>query len=378
MTSFEVKKDQIGSDSMRWNGVENHGRTPLWVADTDFVPPKEVAKALDRVVRGGMFSYVRPPEELKLLIKKRCAIRYNWAIQTEWLVFIPSVMNAINVAFQALLPQNSGVITSTPCFGKITKSVIYSGRQLIEIPMYQHADRWLWDLDLLESKAKQAKMIVLCHPHNPTGAILPHKQLKRLAEIVNQHKLIVCSDEVHCDTLFNHHTKHLPFAAIDSVAAQQTLTLMSPAKAYNLAGINAGVAIIPNLKMRQQFVQHLATIAPHVGGFGYHAMFSAYKHGEHWLEQQQAYLKQNLALLVEGLKDIREITFIPPQASFLVWLDVRGLQLNNPAHWFEQAGLTISPGEDFGAPGFVRVNIGVHRETLALAIDKLRNVVLHR
>jgi cystathionine beta-lyase len=207
------------------------------------------------------------------------------------------------------------------------------------------------------------------------GRVWDKETLLRLVEICLEKNILICSDEIHCDLILDTQKKHIPTAALSDEIAHNTVTLMSPAKTFNMPGLNCGFAIIPNKTLRKQFKDAAEGVMPHVNTLGYTACQAAFSDGTPWLESVITYLRENCKLLYQAINAIGGLSMEPVEATYLAWIDIRQLNLSNPTHFFEQVGIGLMDGADFGEPGFVRLNFACSRENLLLAIERIRKAV---
>jgi cystathionine beta-lyase len=254
-----------------------------------------------------------------------------------------------------------------------------SDRYLISVPMRQNEQRWLIDFDALEASiTADTKLVLFCNPHNPGGAVYRREELKRLLALCQHHDLKLCSDEIHCDLILEPGVKHIPLASIDADAQARTITLMAPSKTFNIAGLGCSLAIIADPKLRQQFRNVRRGIVPDVNLLGYTATLAAYRDGNEWNQQQCDYLRLNRDYLLTEINSIEGLKLDPFEATYLAWIDVSGLTLNNPPAFFEQAGVGMSPGADFGDSRFMRLNFGCSRALLEEAVRRIRRAIESR
>ena len=187
--------------------------------------------------------------------------------------------------------------------------------------------------------------------------------------------MIIVSDEVHCDLILERGACHIPIASLNKAIEQRSITLMAASKTFNLAGLGCSFAIIPDQQLRQNFTQVSRGIVSHINLFGYVATRAAYEHGEEWRQQLLEYLRGNRDYLMDEINGIRGLELLPVEATYLAWIDVSGLELENPQRFFEQAGVGMSPGREFGDNGFMRLNFGCSRGTLEEAVSRIRKAV---
>ena len=375
---FDQPVDRRPTFSQKWEKYRDTDILPMWVADTDFMSPPAVIEALQERVSHGIFGYTNTPAELNQLVINRMADNYNWQIKADWIVWLPGLVCGLNLACRSVGHSQDAVVTAKPIYPPFMSSPRLSDRSLITVPMKEEGQRWLIEFTSLEAGiTDQARMLLFCNPHNPGGTVYRREELEQLAAICNRYNLTVCSDEIHCDLLLEPGLKHIPLASLDSKTAARTITLMAPSKTFNVAGLGCSFAIIPDASLRKQFQQVRKGIVPDVNLLGYTAAIASYKEGEEWLAQQLDYLRGNRDYLVKEINQIPGLKLNTIEATYLAWIDVSGAKLENPAHFFEQAGIGMSPGRDFGDDRFMRLNFGCTRETVIEAVERIKRAMLN-
>jgi cystathionine beta-lyase len=268
------------------------------------------------------------------------------------------------------------VISPKPVYPPFMSSPRLSDRSLCSVPLSEQNGHWVLDLETLENSiTEESRLLLFCNPHNPGGAVYRKEELQALAEIIIRHDLIICSDEIHCDLILEAGLSHIPIASLGDEIARRSITLMAPSKTYNIAGLGCSFAIIPDLELRKAFINVRKGIVPDVNLLGYTAAIAAYKEGDAWNQQQLEYLRSNRDYLVQEINQIPGLKLDPIEATYLAWIDVSGTKLQNPAHFFEQAGVGMSPGRDFGDAHFMRLNFGCPRATLEEAVRRIRTAL---
>jgi cystathionine beta-lyase len=236
--------------------------------------------------------------------------------------------------------------------------------------------RWVWDEDRLAGAVKRnSRMLMLCNPHNPGGTIFNRDELARIAAFAAQHDLLICSDEIHCDLLLDQGKPHVPIASLAPEVSRRSITLMAPSKTFNIAGTGVAFAIIEDAGLRKAFSFDLKKSVHDATIFGYEAALAAYRDGKPWLDALLDYLRGNRDLLQTAVARLPGIEMAHLESTFLAWIDCAGLGLADPHAHFLGHGLGLSPGADFGAPGFVRLNFGTQRGVLTEALTRLEQAV---
>lgn len=378
--NFDLPVERRGSDSAKWHHYAADV-LPMWVADMDFRSPEPVLRALHNRIEHGVFGYGLDSPELKEVMCARLARLYNWQITPADIVFLPGLVCGLNVVSRAVGEPGDGALVSTPVYPPFLSAPVNQGRVLHSAPLAVEQQgstvRYTLDEDIFEGAIQaNTRLFILCNPHNPVGRAFTRQELTRMAEISLRHDLVICSDEIHCDLLLDG-TQHIPVASLDPEIGQRSITLLAPSKTYNLPGLGCSMAVIQNPELRKRVQQAAAGIVPHVNVLGYVAAIAAYAECEDWLDALRAYLTANRNFAVDFLRThLPNIPTTDPEATYLLWLDCRnaGITGKPQAFFLEQAKVALNEGAWFGkeGEGFVRLNFGCTRATLAQGLEQLR------
>lgn len=373
--NFDEGIDRRHSDSVKWNKYGNHV-LPMWVADMDFRSPPCILEALHRRVEHGVFGYGDRPHELIDVVIERMARLYQWQIKPEWIVILPGVVAGLNLSVRAFTDAQATTIAPTPIYPPFKKSSAFAERPQLSAPLRLDDGRWKIDLaSLSASLSGKEKLLMLCNPQNPGGTVYRREELEQQLAFAQRHDLLVCSDEIHCDLLLEPGVKHIPFATLSADAEQRSITLISPSKTFNIAGLGASIAIIPNPELRKRFNRTRDGIVPSVDVLALTAATAAWRDGEPWLQALLPYLRRNRDRLTDAVNSLEGLQMTAPEATYLGWVDASGLAVDNPTLFFQKAGLGFSPGADFGEAKFVRINFGCTSATLEEAISRITAAV---
>ena len=390
---FDRLIDRTGTNDVKHCALmEHYGRTdllPLWVADMDFETPPFITEALRRRVEHSLFGYTVTPEELWTSVRRWLMDRHGWAVERKWLTFIPGIVKGIGMVINALLERDERVIIQPPVYHPFRLVPQNNGREVVMNPLVEERDEegglsYRMDLEELERLARDPKnrLLILANPHNPAGIVWEVATLRRVAEICAANDVVVISDEIHGDmALFGH--RHTPFASVSEAAKQCSITFGAPSKTFNIAGIVSSYAVVPNKELRERFYGWLEASemnAPTL--FAPIATIAAFTpEGEEWRQQMLRYVEGNVRFVEDYCREhLPGIQPMRPQASYLVWLDCRGLGLSHEALidlFVNRARLALNDGEMFGAEGrgFMRLNVGCPRSMLRQALEQLRTVI---
>lgn len=349
---------------------------PLWVADMDFKTPDVIIDALRNKVDFGMFGYPIATNKTNNLVKAWMKKRHGWDIETSWITYVNGVVPAYSAAVEAFSEEGDEIIVQTPVYFPLFKHIKSNNRSLVTNPLIE--DNGYYKMDLEDLKAKitpKTKIFVLCSPHNPVGRVWDKEELEELAKICLEHKILMISDEIHADIVFK---KFTPLASISEEIANNTLTLNSPGKTFNTAGLNCAYAITKNEKIMNKFkeVAEKRGISS-INVFGYVALEAAYEFGELWLENLLEYLKDNITFTNDFLeKSGSKITFLRPEATYLLWLSFRNITNNYnevKQKLLKDSKVALNEGGSFGAEGmgFFRLNCALPKENLEKALSKI-------
>ncbi|MDI1336963.1 MAG: PatB family C-S lyase [Lacunisphaera sp.] len=381
---FDTVPERRGTDSQKWQKYAGRDVLPLWVADMDFLSPPAVTAAVQARAAHGIFGYARPVKSSVDAFVNALASRYGWPIDPAWLVWLPGLVVGLNVTAQAFAAPGEEVLTVTPVYPPFMSAPKNSGRVSVQVPLALDAAARRWEIDwaaLEKAVTPKTKLFILCNPHNPVARVWRRDELVRLGEFCVRHNLVLCSDEIHCDLILDD-LPHVPTALLSEEVARRTVTLMAPSKTYNMPGLGISIAIIPDDKLRAQFVRATAGIVAEVNTLGYTACEAAYRDCEPWRQALLKYLRGNRDFLLDFVA--RELPGVqveaPIEATYLAWLNISAHQLADPIAHFEAHGVGLSDGAFFGVPrgSHVRLNFGCTRATLAEALARLQRALAAR
>lgn len=361
---------------MKWQRYRNADVIPMWVADMDFAAPPAIRKALSERIDHGVFGYPVPTEQLVEAVINWLQKRYSWQVDPSWLVWLPGLVPALNVICRTIGEMADEVITFTPIYPPFLKAPQFSNRQLKALELARVNGRYSFDIDKLEDNiTPKTRLLLLCNPHNPVARAYTADELQRVAQLCLRRNIVICADEVHADLILDD-KRHIPVATLGSHIADNTVTLMSPSKAFNIPGLYCAFAVISNNELRRRFRKARAGIVPDVNVLGYVACQAALTRCDQWHRALLDYLRGSRDILEHFINDrITSLSVDHIEATYLAWIDARRLNLPDPAAFFEKAGVGLSDGRDFGEEGFVRLNFGCPRAVLLEALNRIEAAV---
>jgi cystathionine beta-lyase len=379
---FDHPPERRGTDSQKWQKYAGRDVLPMWVADMDFQAPPAVIEALQRRVADGVFGYARPVPSQVAAVVETLSRLHDWTIEPEWIVWLPGLVVGLNVTAAATAGPGEEILCLTPVYPPFMGAPRTAGRVPVTVPLaYATATRtWEIDWDALErAVTPRTRAFFLCNPHNPVARVFRRDELEKLAEFCLRHRLVLCSDEIHCDLILDPGLQHIPTATLGDAIAQQTITLIAPSKTYNIPGLGTALAIIPNPDLRRRFVHATHGIVAEVNVLGFTACEAAFRHCEPWRQALLERLRRNRDLVLHAIADTMPGARIeaPIEATYLAWINVTDLGLQDPIAHFEKHGVGLSEGRFFGAtPGsHVRLNFGCPESTLREGLRRLHEGV---
>lgn len=386
MSRFDEMIDRIGTGAVKWDARKavfgNEDVLPMWVADMDFRAPDAVIEAIRNLADHGVFGYTTVPDSAKEAITGWLERRHHWTVEKDWLLFNHGVVPSIGAAVQALTEPDDAVIVQPPVYNPFFDMIEKNGRRIVHNPLVLENGQYRMDLDDLAAniQSENAKLLVLCSPHNPGGRVWTKDELTALADVCTAHGVTVVSDEIHADLTAEPH-KHVPLELIAKEKNVNVVTLAAPSKTFNLAGLQASFLVIPHketrLAVQRVFAQQGQFTLNQVG---IAAMEAAYRHGEQWLDEALAYIKENAAFVKQFAdKHIPHVTVMEPEGSYLVWMDCRKLNLPDKEllQLFTDHGVGLGNGGKYGpgGDGFMRINVACPRSMVEETMKRVQKAV---
>jgi cystathionine beta-lyase len=385
--NFDKIVDRKGTGALKLELRQKaFGRTdllPLWIADMDFETPAFIIDAMRKRLEHPIFGYTAMPNEYWETVINWIYARHGWTIKREWMSFIPGIVKGIGMVVNVFVRPEEKVIIQPPVYHPFRLVPQGNNRTVVYNPLHENEDgTYSMDFENLAQVAdEKCKLLILSNPHNPAGIVWDKDTLQKLAKFCYDRHILVISDEIHCDmALFGN--KHIPFGSVSEESAACSITFGAPTKTFNMAGIVSSYAIVPNPEIRKRFFGWLE--ANEMGDptlFAPIATIAAFKYGEEWREEMLHYVEGNVEFVEKFCKEkLPQIHPVRPQASFLIWLDCRVLNLSHAALdelFVDGARLGLNDGEMFGKEGhgFMRLNVGAPRTVIAQAMEQLKQAV---
>lgn len=376
--NFDEEINRKNTSSVKYDALEKYfghkDLQPLWVADMDFKTPDVINNVILEKASKGMYGYAIPRDKTYNLVKKWMK-RHDWDIDTSWISFINGVVPAYSAALEAFSEEGDEIIVQTPVYYPLFHSVKANNRVLVKNSLKEKDGYYTMDLEDLKSKiSKKTKLLVLCSPHNPVGRVWSKDELTQLAKICIDNDIKIISDEIHADLVFK---KFTAVASISKEISNITLTLNSPGKTFNIAGLNCAYAISENKEILEKFEEVVKKREINsINVFGFTALEASYEFGESWIDELLIYLKSNIDFTKEYLKNNSKIDFVIPEATYLLWLSFNKytiLHSKVKKKLLEGSQVALNDGTSFGleGKGFFRLNAALPKRNLEKALGKI-------
>jgi len=368
---FDARKTVFGRDDV----------IPVWVADLDFPAPEAITRALTERAAHPVYGYTVFPESLYQATMDWFQTRHDWAIDRDWLLMAPGVVPSLHAACMAYAGPGEGVIIQPPVYPPFFRSVRQTGRVVVENPLVleESSGHYRMDLDDLEACAAHpdSRILMLCSPHNPVGRVWSERELRAVLEIARTHKLVVLSDEIHCDLTFDDKPAHTVLARLAG-PDDAVVTAIAPSKSFNIPGLGLSALVIQDASRRKAMKAVFDSMhMPQCNPFSIAGFEAGYREGGAWLDELMAYLKANRDYVESQISQrLPAISVVAQEATYLMWLDCRKLNMTDAdlARFFvHEAGVGMNPGVSFGlqGSGFMRLNIGCPRSVLADVLTRI-------
>lgn len=383
---FETCKSRRNIEAMKWDAIGDQPEevVPLSVADMELLSPPEIIEALKQTAEFGMWGYTWWGERYGKAVKHWMGTRHNWEIDPQWIVQLNGVVQGLYAAVRAFSQPGDGVLVQTPVYYPFYRSILKNGRKVVDSPLKLENGRYQIDFDDFEEKAKQARIFLLCNPHNPVGRVWTEEELRRMGDICLKHNVLVVSDEIHFDIIMPGY-KHTVYATLGENYAQNCIACSAASKTFSLAALCVANAIIPNPKLREIFDNEVNVSGCYTYSiFGIRALETGYEQCAGWVDQLNEHIYGNYCYLKEFMaKNFPDVWVADLEGTYLCWMDFRcfGMPGEELAKFLnEKAGLFLDDGYIFGesGDGFERINLACPRAVLEGALERMRKAFAQR
>ncbi len=397
--NFDKIINRKGTDCIKWDcNKERFGDDhllPMWIADMDFQTPKFFLDAIKKKIDGGVLGYGCRPARWGNAVTKWFKEEYGWEIRCSQIGFVPGIVVGICHALRCFTKKGDRVLIQPPVYYPFKNQILAAGCKVVNNPLKlvtkkdKSCNTIVYDFEIdwedFEKKIKGCKCFILCNPHNPGGRVWSRSELKKMASICLKYKVLVLSDEIHCDLSFS---KHIPFATVNKQQGQNTITFHAPSKTFNCAGLCASEWVAENLDIHTKFSEYLSAgefASGHTLSFMPAPELYTNK-GREWLKQAKKYIWDNIIFTEKYLKENftkgnqQLVSMVQPHASFLIFLNFRALEISQQelvdiilkkAHLALNDGITFGPGGE----GFMRLNVGCPRSVLEKALKSIKKAL---
>ena len=385
MSRFDEVINRKNTGSLKFDGHSMFDMPedvlPLWVADMDFRVPEAVTERLKELADFGIFGYTMITEEYFEAVKGWFSERFSWDLRREWLAQTPGVVFALSTAVRAYTKPGEGIVIQQPVYYPFSNVIKNNDRVIVNSPLIYEDGRYVMDFKDLDEKLSRpdVTMMILCSPHNPVGRVWTREELEKVAGLCIKHDVMLVCDEIHCDFVYGDRV-HTPIASISEEIARNVCVCTAPSKSFNLAGLQISNIFIPNRDKRKLFKKELERVSfGWAGMLGMAACQAAYEKGGPWMDELKEYISANIDYINAFIREnMPEITVVPTEGTYLVWIDLRKLGLTRDEQYdfiVNKAKLWLDTGDMFGedGEGFERLNAACPRSTLEEAMRRLHS-----
>lgn len=385
--NFDEYVDRKHSHAEKWNNMvsagapkNDHSILSMSIADMEFKCCDEILNALKEPIENGVIGYDCPCQKFFTSFVNWQKEKNNWDIKKEWIIPVPGVVPGIANTILHNTKEGDAVIVNTPVYPPFFNVINLNNRKLVENELIELDDKYVFDFEDFEKKIVEnnVKVSILCSPHNPVGRVWTKEELTTYGNICLKHNVLMISDEIHGDLILKGY-KHIPLASISDEFAKNTVTLSAPSKTFNIAGLAQSVAIISNDDLKDRFLNGLVGYGIfHMASFAAVGFVAAYTYGKEWFNECMEYIESNIDFALEFInKELPKVKVKRPEASFLLWLDLRDYGMpHEDLHQYliNEGKLLLNSGITYGenANLFFRMNIACNREMLIDALNRLK------
>lgn len=385
MHHFDEQYNRLNTNCYKWDKTKElyqidntEGFLPMWVADMDFQIAPEITAALQERLQNPIFGYSFAPADLNEAIVRWYTKRHNWTFEPGQILHHAGVIPAIVSIIQTFTKEQDVVAISSPVYAPFQSIPANLNRQVVRVPLIEENGEYRYDFNLLAEAFKEAKLYILCNPHNPGGIVWDAETLQRIIDLAIEHDVLILSDEIHADILFN--KAYTPLQTLENVDKAQIITCLAPTKTFNLASLHFAMMVPSNKELQKALEQEATNTGRGNNEFAYIATLAAYTKGEAWLDAALAYIRENMRVAIEGLNAIDGVKVQLPDGTYLLWIDARDTGIAEKEFFkalAEVGKLGLEKGSKFGAEGegFYRMNLACPRAYVEDAVIRFKQTV---
>ena len=381
---FDKLTERRGTSCCKWDNAANDNVIPLWVADMDFEVAPAIKEALAERVSHGIFGYTKVPDSYYDAITNWFDTRHNWHIEREWILYTTAVIPALSCALKAMTLPGEKVLVQTPVYNCFFSSIRNSGCEVAESRLKRNGDSYVIDFDEFEEKCKNEKVsvFILCNPHNPAGRVWTADEMAKINEICLRNGVRVIADEIHCEIVMPGY-RYTPFASVSKECLDNSVTLTSPSKGFNTAGLQIANIFCSDPALRRRIdrainINEVCDVNP----FGVAALQAAYTKGAEWLDQMNAYIHGNYIELKDFCREyLPKFEVLRLEGTYLAGVDINGIEFtaDELARKLEvEADVMVNSGTMYGrqaGQGYIRINLACPRQRLCEALVRIGRVL---
>lgn len=390
---FDERVDRVRTNDMKWhpeavkaylNDDVPEDMIPMWLADTDFACAPVIIDAIRARADKRIFGYCAPDKDFYQAVCYWQKRRFGLEVTPSWILTLPTVVAGINIAVRTFSKEGDGIIIQQPVYDPFAAIIHNTGRNVVNNGLRCVDGRYEMDFEELERLAQKPEntMMILCSPHNPVGRVWTKEELKKAADICTAHGMMLVSDEIHADIVYDGF-HHCPVFSLGEEYYGNLIMLTAPGKTFNVPGLKISLAMIADKEVRERFQKTQMAMSLDIRNtFGLEAVTAAYTpEGEEWMLQEVQYMQENVQFVEQYLAEkMPGVTMIQPEGTFLCWLDMSGTGLRDEELYQKivlQAGVICVPGPWFGKGGekHMRLNVGCPRQTLHQALERIHKVL---
>lgn len=377
---FDKLTARRGSNCYKWDEAANDEVIPLWVADMDFEVAPAIKEALRKRVEHGVFGYTMVPDSYYDAITNWFDNRHGWHINRDWILYTTAVVPALSCALKALTLPGEKVLVQTPVYNCFFSSIVNSGCLVEENRLVRDGNSYSIDFEDFEKKCKDEKVtvFVLCNPHNPAGRVWTADEMAKMNEICQRNGVKVIADEIHCEIVMPGY-KYIPFASVSDDCLANSVTLLSPTKGFNIAGLQIANIVCSDEIVRKRInrainINEVCDVNP----FGVVALQAAYNESADWLDQMNAYVYDNYIELKSFCHEyLPKLEVLRLEGTYLAWVDVNALEFTTDEltqFLADKANVMVNSGTMYGqkaGQGYIRINLACPRQRLREALNRI-------